>query len=312
MIFSCLIGIFSFILMILFVIFNSDCIPETRNALYTFLDSVFPTMFPFYVLSSILTACSPFQKMLCPLKSISRFYKLPNESISAILLGLLCGFPIGAKVTSDLYSKNLITEKEGALLASFTNNAGPIYTITIIGGIFLQNKMYGFLIWICIALSSLITGLILCKLCLNKEEKPIVNHYNTETNVDITKAIMTGLNTALYVGAVIIFFASVTSLLKQIPFFSDSVYVSLYSFLELTGGLKAMTAHITNTFPQLPSYLYCAIISATAAWSGICIHLQVCGILKASGISLRYYLIGKILSSFISFFTTIILFAVII
>lgn len=308
MIFSCLIGIVSFAVMISFVFFSSDCIPETRNALYNFFDTVFPTMFPFYVLSAIITSCSAFQKITRPLNPLFRIYRLPPESISAIFLGLLCGFPVGAKVICDLHNKNLITKREAALLASFTNNAGPIFTISIIGGTFLQNKTYGLFIWLCTTLSSLITGLILCRLCLNKEKKTLSNYVLNKTKIDVTKAILSGLNTALYVGAVIIFFASITSLLKKIPFISNSTYISIYSFLELTGGLKAMTSFMMNSTHKMPSYVYCAIISAITAWSGICIHLQVCGILKSSGISSKYYLIGKTISSIISFFITIVIF----
>ena len=44
MIFSCLIGIVSFAVMISFVFFSSDCIPETRNALYNFFDTVFQNL----------------------------------------------------------------------------------------------------------------------------------------------------------------------------------------------------------------------------------------------------------------------------
>ena len=297
---SCIIGLFSFVLMVLFVVFNQNCMTETRNALYMFLNSVFPTMFPFYVLTAILTTNPLLSKISKFFTPVSRFYKLPPESLTAIILGLLCGFPVGAKVTCNLYQNKLISKKEAALLASFTNNAGPVYVITIIGRLYLKSTKPGLLIWICLVLSSLISGLFLCKFLL--KEKQHQNIATPKTNSSsLPTAITSGLNTAMYVGAVIVFFASVTSLLKKIPILSNSAYTALYSITELTGGLNVLVKSLFTQTSNFPFPLKTAIISAVTGWSGFCVHLQVCGILKSYEIKTKYYFIAKILQSFLAF-----------
>lgn len=45
----------------------------------------------------------------------------------AIIMGFLCGFPMGARVTADLLERGMITPREAEYLLSFTNNIGPVY-----------------------------------------------------------------------------------------------------------------------------------------------------------------------------------------
>lgn len=309
MLFSCIIGLFSFALMILFVVFNQNCLLETRNALNMFLNSVFPTMFPFYVLTAILTSNPLLSKISKHFTPFSHLYKLPAESLTAILLGFLCGFPVGAKVTCDLYKNNLISKKEAALLASFTNNAGPVYVITIIGRLYLNSTMLGLLLWLCLVFSSLISGLFLCKIFLKETQNQNFTTAKSYTESTLISAVMSGLNTAMYVGAVIVFFASVTSILKRIPFLTKSAYTAIYSITELTGGLNVLAEFLFAGNTNLAFPIKMAVITAVTGWSGFCVHLQVCGILKNTDVKTNYYFIGKLLQSCLAFILSLAVFS---
>ncbi|TCL58490.1 hypothetical protein EDD76_106143 [Kineothrix alysoides] len=67
---------------------------------------------------SFVRALSP---VLKPLLSISL------NGIYALVIGFLCGFPMGAKVIADLLSRGKLSQKEAQFLLSFCNNIGPIY-----------------------------------------------------------------------------------------------------------------------------------------------------------------------------------------
>ena len=45
----------------------------------------------------------------------------------AVLFGLLCGYPMGAKLTSDLYASRKISRREAQYLLTFTNHASPMF-----------------------------------------------------------------------------------------------------------------------------------------------------------------------------------------
>lgn len=292
MLLSSILGLVSFALIILFVIFSGSCVPETRNAVMMFINTVLPTMFPFYVLSSIIISSGFMTRISRPLRSFTgRVLKLPSCSIAAILLGCLCGFPIGAKITCDLRERGDISYEDAARLSSFTNNVGPIFMASVIGASYLGSTKAGLLIWISVTLASLLSGVLICR---------FRNHSNVlfdsglapaKSSINIPTSILSSLNTVLYVGAVIIFFSSVTSLIKLIPGISNTVYGISYSFLEITGGLNILIAKF-NPVHKLFKYM---LISAFAAWAGCSVHMQVCGILISGKIKLNYYFAGKIL-----------------
>ena len=155
MLLSSIIGIFSFILILFFVIFSESCVPETRNAVMMFLNTVLPTMFPFYVLSSLIVSGGFLTRIAKPVKPLTeRVMRLPGSCIAAIILGCLCGFPIGAKITCDLKARGDITEEEAERLSSFTNNVGPVFMASIVGGTYLGSIRSGLLIWLSVTLAS--------------------------------------------------------------------------------------------------------------------------------------------------------------
>lgn len=164
MLLSSIIGIFSFILILFFVIFSESCVPETRNAVMMFLNTVLPTMFPFYVLSSLIVSGGFLTRIAKPVKPLTeRVMRLPGSCIAAIILGCLCGFPIGAKITCDLKARGDITEEEAERLSSFTNNVGPVFMASIVGGTYLGSIRSGLLIWLSVTLASLGSGILLCR-----------------------------------------------------------------------------------------------------------------------------------------------------
>ena len=309
MLVSLIIGLFSFSCIILFVIFSSSCVPETKNAVLMFLNTVLPTMFPFYVLSSII-ASSGFLTYICkPLKPLTnRILKLPACCIAAIVLGCLCGFPVGAKITCDLKERGDISEEEAARLSSFTNNVGPIFMTSIVGGVYLKSSQIGFILWLAVTLSSFLSGFLICHFRRNSSMVDLSGEISTSVNkIDIPASILSSMNTVLYVGAVIIFFSSVTSLLKIIPGISENIYGIFYSFLEITGGLNILSKIFHPDYIILKYML----LSAVGAWSGCTVHIQVCGILLSGKISTRYYFAGKILQTLLSPLIVFLIFAII-
>lgn len=222
--------------------------------------------------------------------------RLPGSCIAAIILGCLCGFPIGAKITCDLKARGDITEEEAERLSSFTNNVGPVFMASIVGGTYLGSIRSGLLIWLSVTLASLGSGILLCRVHRSSAAPGFGGTPPIQGKTDIPAAILSSLNTVLYVGAVIIFFSSVTSLLKLIPCLSDFIYSASYSFLEITGGLRSLGESVQAANPILKYMLF----SAFSAWSGCSVHMQVCGILASGNIKVKYYFIGKFLQSLLA------------
>lgn len=92
-----------------------------------------PTLFPFMILSGIMVRMNlteGFARFFHPL-----FHKIWGTTLNGsyvILMGMLCGFPMGARVIGELCQAGKLSEKEGAYLLSFCNNIGPIYFLSFV------------------------------------------------------------------------------------------------------------------------------------------------------------------------------------
>lgn len=51
------------------------------------------------------------------------------NGIYAVIIGFLCGFPMGAKTVAELYSCKKLSRQEASYLLAFCNNIGPVYFI---------------------------------------------------------------------------------------------------------------------------------------------------------------------------------------
>lgn len=87
-----------------------------------------PTLLPFMILSGIMVRMHLTEKLamlLYPL--IGPVYRIRKNVCYCIMMGFLCGFPMGAKVVAELYEKKLLTGREAEYLLAFCNNIGPVY-----------------------------------------------------------------------------------------------------------------------------------------------------------------------------------------
>ncbi|MCM1173933.1 MAG: hypothetical protein NC341_02655 [Blautia sp.] len=94
-----------------------------------------PTLFPFMILSGVMVRMNlteNFARFFHPL-----FHKIWGTSLNGsyvILMGMLCGFPMGARVVGELCRAGKLSEEEGAYLLAFCNNIGPIYFLSFVTG----------------------------------------------------------------------------------------------------------------------------------------------------------------------------------
>lgn len=87
-----------------------------------------PALLPFMILSGIVVRLRLTEKISIVLyPALGPIFRVRKNVIYCIMLGFLCGFPMGAKVTADMLEHNLLTQKEGEYLLAFCNNIGPIY-----------------------------------------------------------------------------------------------------------------------------------------------------------------------------------------
>ena len=70
-------------------------------------------------------------------------FGLPPQGASALVLGMLSGYPVGAQTAASLYASGQLTKEETERLLGFCSNAGPAFIFGMVGGLFMDSIRAG-------------------------------------------------------------------------------------------------------------------------------------------------------------------------
>ena len=150
------------ILILLFAIgliaFSSSNVIIINNSFELFINTVFPSLFPFLIVVELLsyTFLIPFITSKFGIV-MDRIFNLPKIASYPFIIGLFSGYPVGAKIVTNLRLENKISKYDGNRLLIFTNNPGPMFVIGSVGIGFFCNKSIGFLLLLVQFISCIIT-----------------------------------------------------------------------------------------------------------------------------------------------------------
>lgn len=152
-----------FILYLFFlVLFTKSNFNAAKKGITLWANNVVPSLFPFFVAVELLKHTNLIYYLSIKLdKYMKPIFNLPGVASFPFVMGLISGYPVGAKIVSDLYSNYLCTQKEAERMLAFTNNSGPLFIIGTVGCSFYSNTSIGILLLISHILSSICVGIIL-------------------------------------------------------------------------------------------------------------------------------------------------------
>lgn len=91
-------------------------------------EKMVPVLLPFMILSGTLIRMGLVNSLIRPVKPLfGRIFRLSEPGIYVILMGFLCGFPMGARTIADFRDRQELSVPEGQYLLAFCNNLGPVY-----------------------------------------------------------------------------------------------------------------------------------------------------------------------------------------
>ena len=278
-------GSFAALGMLILILDGKTALIGAQNGIDLCLKTVIPALFPFFILSILLTnALSGTSfSMLSPIRKLCG---IPLGAESILISGFLGGYPVGAQAIGTAYSAKQLSYIDAARMLSFCSNAGPAFLFGMISGLF-QDKSAPFLLWFIHIGSALLIAGLQPKVphSLSKPEK----HNNLSLPQALQKSIVT---MATICGWVVLFRIILAFLSRWILWiFPTPVQVILTGFLELTNGCCELS-RISN--PDL-RFVVC---SGMLAWGGLCVVMQTQSVI--CGLPLRHYLQGKVLQCILS------------
>lgn len=238
--------IFFYICLLLFLLFHpKEALTGVKNGLGLWLNIMIPTLLPFLILTGALLKTGNIRKLLKPSAFFWKtFFGLSPAGAYVLILGLLCGYPMGAKLAHDLYIDQQISRREGEYLLTFSCNASPAFIISYLSGILLKNKISAVQMILTFLAADLFCmlffrfvvyrGHTVDSVCVNKIKKETYQQDSIGVILDVS--IMDGFETITRLGGYILLFSLIlASISFYWPFHAQSCML-FTAPLELTTG----------------------------------------------------------------------------
>ena len=281
------------------------------ESIQLWLTKVFPALFPFIVSCNILLHLGIAEKISSVFRPFCRFlFGLDGIAAFPFFMGILSGYPMGAKLTAQLYKENLLSREEAQHILHFSNNPGPLFLIGTVGIGFFGLPLYGYALLFCSILGSVLTGILLRPRMRKKQTKCLSRPLplkDIPLTTLLSHSVADGMQTILLIGGYLIFFAAFSEALKQASVFS--ILAETLSFLPLSEktlqgiccGLLEMTngAYLLSCSTDALR-LRLTFTAFLVSFGGLSILGQTFGILSEVPLSKKDYLKGKFLNTLFS------------
>jgi len=293
------------------IISPSQMIASAKDGILLWSNIVLPSLFPFLIISDLIQKSAitiVFEKILS--KIMKPLFNLPGISSIALFLGMTGGYPIGAKITSDLRNENSLSKIEAQRLIAFANNSGPLFISGAIGIGLYKNISIGFLLLISHYLSAFLVGILFRfykknELTSNSNKKIQFNIIKLSTlGESLTSSVKKSITTVTVIGGFIVLFSILTTILQETGIvlilskifmpnldlnFSSSI---ISGILEVTNGVNRI-----YELSSIDLVIKLIVTSSLIGFGGFSVHMQTLSIISSSDFYSSTYFLGKILQS---------------
>lgn len=282
-------------------------IMSAKEGLNIWLNLLLPSLLPFLIISNLLISLGfidLFGKLLEPL--MKPLFNVSGIGIFPFSISMMSGYPVGAKLTSNLRQNNLITKVEGDRLISFSSTSGPLFLLgTVLIGM-LNYPELSPLILIPHYLGSLTMGIVFRFYKkddkLNSEKKLFKPQKKINTIGSlISICIKDSMDSMLMIGGFVIIYSVIIDVLLESYFFLSllrSISKITFVDMEILKGITAGIIELTNgcniisslNIKLINKFL---ILNFLIGWGGFSIHSQALSFISNTDISSKIYLASK-------------------
>ena len=291
------------------MLYPQPSMEAAKSGLALCYNVIIPSLFPFFVLSSLVVELGLAGYLGRLLEGLMRpLFHVSGACASAFALGFIGGYPVGAKTAISLYENGMCTKTEAERLLAFCNNSGPAFILGAVGaGVFGSGKA-GIALYLCHMAASLLVGLLFR--FYRPGDGPSSPRRMGERfqavsfSAAFPRAVTGAMASSLNICAFILCFSVVVRLLTLSGLLDGAAGLLsalppplrlsqewsrrlLVGALELSSGVYSLTGGSLTGRLSMAAFML--------GWAGVSVHLQVLAFLGDSGLSMRTYLTGKLL-----------------
>lgn len=282
------------VLLFLFMLISPKAVFNgASEGLLLWFQIILPTLLPFIIITNLLLytdsihyISKAFGRILCYI------FKVSENGSFAVIVGFLCGYPMGAKVTADLMTSGYITEDEGKYLLSFCNNTSPVFILNFIVWKTLSREELLLPSLFILLGTPMMLSFIFRRFYLgggngfhdlkkNGQSRKKWNFRIMDT------CIMDSFETIVKVGGYIILFSVILSLAQSCPW-QPVLFRALLPSLEVTTGIALIGRS------DIPFALQYSAIMGLTSFGGLCAVAQTQCMIQKTSLSIISYTIEKL------------------
>lgn len=252
---------------------------------------IIPSLFPFTVcvLFIMKTGILSYASFLTPLSK--KIFRLTGEQFAVMLLSFIGGYPIGAKLISEMYRQNKVSAKNAELMVNYCVNAGPAFIVIAVGSAVYSSKRIGYILLFSHIAASFLIALSFRMFLKADDIKAVSNRQKIGVSDNFVLSVSDAASAVFGICSYVILFSAVSAYLQK---FSYKIIILKYlrCFLEVTVGVSSVKNLIAASF--------------LLGFAGLCIWCQVLSV--SNGIKTNIFVFAAVrvlhgaISSVITYF----------
>lgn len=275
--------VFSALAIVVLLVYTNTYKESVRDAVLACGNVLIPSLFPFFFFSSFIVYTDSLSPITRHMGIAGKILAIPKEGLTAVILSVIGGFPVGAKTTAALYAEGKVNRQQAKKLTYCCVGAGPGFLVTFIGENLLGSKQAGLMLLASDAVSVLVL------LAVNRRGAYDNCKAKKVKTLSLGEAIVLStegaVRTTLSMCGFVMIFTVVNNLLTLMPYYNE--YIS--NALEITSG----TINHSGSMPY-------EAIAFFVGFGGICVHFQIYGVVREIGINKLQFVLMRILQGVIS------------
>ena len=293
---------------ILILFFSMLSFPQTvftgaSYGLVLWFRHVLPTLLPYMILINVLICtpalhwiCRITSTFLCPLLGTSYY------GTFAVLTGFLCGYPMGAKTTSDLLNVNKISRSEASYLLSFCNNTSPAFILSYVVAQNMKERNLCIPFFLILTFTPLMLSFIFRLFyrlpessCSFPQVTPgsFSNPSESISDSFLDCCILNAFESVTKVGGYMMMFSVLIQLLASV--LPNTIFsLLLYSSLEISTGIRLLFSSALYTTEKIILY---AFLTSFGGW---CCIAQTYSMISSSQLPILPYITAKLVTALVT------------
>lgn len=298
-------GITAVLYMVLLVVFVKDVGEAVLKSLKVCFEVMIPSLYAFMIASGFVVSSNLYTVLSKPFGLVSRYiFRIPPEYFSVFLIGSIGGYPVGAKLLSELYDNGKIDRETAEQMLSYCYLAGPAFICSIAGIKLFSSVKVGLIIFAAIISSNLVIAAV------SGFGRPVPPKIKTAAKLEMSSeklisSVYGGAKGMFSICAIIVFFSTIICILDK----SGALIFISQKLSDLTGMKYSDANAAVRSVIEISNISSLSrgdrsLIPLTASllsFGGICVLMQVNGFLKGK-LSVKRFYFFRILATSISYF----------